>query len=111
MIRCPSPDDLRRLLADELSSPEAETVEAHLEGCADCRQALEQLTAESRHATGGPADLPEDFLRRLQEQPPDGAGPAPDPEAATLSPREVAGCGDAPPTVAGYEILGELGRG
>jgi hypothetical protein len=111
MNRCPDVDQLRRLLADQLSGLEAKTIEAHLEGCSGCRQALERLTADSRQVTGGPADLLDDFLRRLQEQPPGGAGPAPDPDPAALPAREAPAAVAALPAVAGYEIRGELGRG
>jgi hypothetical protein len=47
MTRCPSTEELRRLLADGLSGPEAEAVEAHVEVCAACQQALEQLTGNA----------------------------------------------------------------
>ncbi len=46
--RCPTPDLLRRLLAEELLSPEIEAVANHIEHCADCQQTLERLTDSSR---------------------------------------------------------------
>jgi serine/threonine-protein kinase len=96
MNRCPPPDDLRRLLADELSGPEAEAVETHLEECAGCQQALEQLTAAAGAASQGAEGQGEgdsQFLRRLQEQPPTGARPAPDQKTAAEG-----GHGPATPT-------------
>jgi serine/threonine-protein kinase len=93
MIHCPPPDHLKRLLADELSGPEAEVIEAHLEGCAGCQQALERLTAAGEAATLPPAA---------------GAGFPTSPAGS------LAGGPDRPPSapaVPGYEILGELGRG
>src|SRR5262249_59842549 len=64
---------LRRLLADELNGPEAEVTEAHIEGCAACQQALEQLTSSDAFRTAGPtpaereaAELRLDQRRRWQ---------------------------------------------
>jgi hypothetical protein len=78
MTRCPSPAELPQWLADEVIGPEAEAVEAHIEGCAACQQALEELTGnagartvpepECRDESGG------DFLRRLEQTPPAGGG-------------------------------------
>src|SRR4051794_32870814 len=109
MTPCPSADDLRRWLADQLAPPEAGHIEAHLEGCRACQQALEQLTA----GPAGPVPpLPggTDFLRRLQAQPPTGAWPARD-EAATVPLREAGAEGPVPAPLPGYEVLEELGRG
>jgi WD40 repeat protein len=106
MIRCPSPDHLKRLLADELSGPEAEVIEAHLEGCAGCQQALERLTAARAATPPAATDPGETFLRRLGQGPP---GPAGDGEALTLPPGGGGAAGL--PSVPGYEVLGELGRG
>jgi serine/threonine-protein kinase len=112
---------LQRLLADQLSGPEAETVEAHVEACAACQQALEQLTAPA----GGCADRAppsggesgRDFLRRLEWQPQAGAGPPSRAGGSTVRSRHAAPGEAAPaapegaPAVAGYEVIGELGRG
>jgi serine/threonine-protein kinase len=59
MTRCPEPEQLEQLLADGLTGPEAEGVEAHVEACARCQQALERLTG---------ADAGADFLRRLEKE-------------------------------------------
>src|SRR5437763_832873 len=40
---CPPMDDLKRLLADELSADAERTLQSHLEGCTTCQQALERL--------------------------------------------------------------------
>src|SRR6267142_2544642 len=44
MTLCPSSEQLQRLLADRMTGPEAEAVEAHVQTCTGCQQALEQLT-------------------------------------------------------------------
>jgi tetratricopeptide (TPR) repeat protein len=102
-------------LAHELSGAEAEAVEAHVEVCAACQQALEEQTAAVRKQESGPADRragDSDFLRRLQEQTPLGTRPTPHSAGeATLPLRETPAPGEAVPSVAGYELLGELGRG
>jgi hypothetical protein len=73
MSGCPSSRRLQDWLADRLTGPEAESVGAHVEGCAGCQQALEQLTggADQRQpVTVGAAGA--GFLRRLEQEPPAG---------------------------------------
>jgi tetratricopeptide (TPR) repeat protein len=118
MTRCPSSAELRQLLADGLSGPEAAAVEAHIEACAACQQALEELTGNAGGRTvGEPQRRDEsggDFLRRLEQSPPTIDEPPPGPDGqATLPPRSPAGGAAAveAPAIAGYEILEELGRG
>ncbi len=81
MTRCPSSEQLQRLLADRLAGPEAEAVEAHVETCAGCQQALEQLSRGPDARTGPrPMSLDEtggDFLRRLERRPPAALAPRP----------------------------------
>lgn len=45
MPACPTTQVLRDLLAGRLRREDAASVEAHLETCADCQQALERATA------------------------------------------------------------------
>jgi serine/threonine-protein kinase len=47
MTHCPTPDQLRELLAEQLTGADAETIELHLESCPRCQQVLEELTANS----------------------------------------------------------------
>src|SRR5262245_61021415 len=91
MTRCPPPELLRRLLADELSGPEAESVEAHVEVCADCQQALEQLTATVDRRATAATDDGLNFLRRLGQEPPAAAWARADPAAATLAHGDLGG--------------------
>jgi hypothetical protein len=136
MTHCPGRDELERLLATPNDSAD-EGLERHVESCAACQQALESMARAEGWGTGLgdwpelraiPAPRPDTFLRRLQQAPPwaiDRAagrlgpaqgrgteslsirGPASDLEAA----RADEPAGRAAPHVAGYEILGELGRG
>src|SRR5262245_23944315 len=83
MTRCPSSDELQRLLADRLGGPEASAVEAHVQTCAGCQRVLDQLTRGPDAIGGGPASRGQsvgDVLRRLEQRPP---GPG---EAAALAP-------------------------
>jgi serine/threonine-protein kinase len=45
MTSCPSTDDLRRLLDEDLPVAAERTMQTHLEGCAACQAALEHLAA------------------------------------------------------------------
>jgi tetratricopeptide (TPR) repeat protein/serine/threonine protein kinase len=125
MIPCPSLDQLQNLLRDELAAPETETVEAHVETCLHCQQALEQLiaapgersSAASAHRDGATGHSGRDFLRQLENQLPTGAWDAPHraagPDSATGRPPDRSG-GDTTvsvPAATGYQLLGELGRG
>src|SRR6267154_698859 len=87
MTRCPSSEQLQRLLADRVAGPEAEAVEAHVETCAGCQQALEQLTrSPDACMSRGPVSHSQsggDFLRRLEQRPP---GPSEGPVLAPHSP-------------------------
>jgi Tfp pilus assembly protein PilF len=131
---CPPQEDLRKLLANELEGARAKAIEAHIDRCAACQSALEQLTdatcldrvrpAKSPAPDGGinTAVLPEDagvgkavnaFLGELAQNPPtealglndDTTSPATPPSLESLA------AAPAPPTIPGYEVLKELGRG
>lgn len=119
MTHCPTSDDLQGLLADRLSRTEVEAVEAHVETCAGCQQALERLTSCADTSEGGePTSTNKsgaDFLRRVEQQRSTATQPTPvlDRMARLLSPLPKDGtAGPEPlPTVAGYEVVAELGRG
>lgn len=92
MNSCPPADQLSRLLTEELPATETAAVEAHLEECVACQEALERLTAGNAFPmrpkqTGGDTKL----LRQLEEQLPTASTPRPaqaeqGPEAAESSP-------------------------
>jgi serine/threonine protein kinase/WD40 repeat protein len=117
-------------LANQLSASEAEPVEAHVEVCPTCQQALERLTAggAGRNDPGpggakadqGPQlargeEPREGFVREMEKALPSGAWPprrAADDANLTLPP--VPGQAETAadlPVVPGYEVLGILGRG
>jgi serine/threonine protein kinase/WD40 repeat protein len=119
MTRCPSSEELRQWLADGLTGPEAEALEAHVETCAGCQQAVEDLLDDTGGRTvrgpDGGEEVGGDFLRRLERDPPTCAGPPLVPNGrvapASCSPTAEAAAEERPPAVAGYQVLAELGRG
>jgi WD40 repeat protein/tRNA A-37 threonylcarbamoyl transferase component Bud32 len=107
MNPCPPSERLRALLADALTSGEGESVEAHVEGCAACQQALEELTGG---AAAGPGGRPAAEAATLSP-----AGRASGRAQAHTSLLSLPTAGEAVPPdvtqVPGYEVLGVLGRG
>jgi tetratricopeptide (TPR) repeat protein/predicted Ser/Thr protein kinase len=118
MTHCPSSKELGRWLAERPASADAAHIEAHIEACAGCQQALERLTA----APAGrwpvvPGGSGADFLRRLEENPPATEArdtllpqPAsrPTPGAAAEAEQAVANGGTP---FGRYRLLRPLGRG
>jgi hypothetical protein len=108
MSACPERDQLALLLAERLSGPEAGRVEAHVQTCGRCQQALADLSAGShtdpRTRAAGP-ELGSGFLRRLREARPGTNDPG------LTAPAPGGTAAEGWPTIAGYEVLGELGRG
>jgi formylglycine-generating enzyme required for sulfatase activity/tRNA A-37 threonylcarbamoyl transferase component Bud32 len=125
MALCPSAEQLQRLLADQLNGPEGRVIESHVQACPACQEALEQLTAAADgpvrssaaqdSLTKPPEDAPEDFLRRLQQLAAQrtwaGAPPEDFQETLRTDGAGPVGASSKQPVIAGYEILGELGRG
>jgi RNA polymerase sigma-70 factor (ECF subfamily) len=128
---CPSPDQLERLLEEELSPAELRAVSAHVAACAICQAALERLTDDDGPGPAPPAPtinahppLPEPsraFFGRLKQAvapappPPPDRSPDDTPDPARPPVPPVADAPGSPdmlawPSVPGYEILGELGR-
>ena len=113
MHSCPSDEELTNLLADNLSPAEMDALARHVEGCASCRENLVRLTASRDTDTWRPKQpLPgtadeEAMMQRLKRMSPWLATTLQEAPAASMP---VAASFD-PPTVPGYEILGELGRG
>jgi serine/threonine protein kinase/WD40 repeat protein len=96
------------LLRERLAAAEREEVAAHLEGCPDCQQTLDHLSATTDTPLAAPApagpEPPEGFLSRLKQCYPRLGDTEPHAEAPPAGP-------PAWPDVPGYEVLGVLGRG
>ena len=111
---CPGTDLLRGMLLDELPPAEADPIERHVAGCADCQRALEELTRDSHFDAAPSAVRPDpevsDFLRRMIERRPSSVHrPAVSPGLTINDPRPAA---PAPrPSIDGFDILEELGQG
>ncbi len=113
MSRCPSVQQLEELLEQQLNGAEDEALSLHVSTCGRCQRTLEQLTEDPLLSVCRPAPVVEppeapsdsedpqtNFLSRLKQALPAlGPRPLPQEPAPELS------------AVAGYEILGVLGRG
>ncbi|MGP0066930.1 MAG: protein kinase domain-containing protein, partial [Isosphaeraceae bacterium] len=118
MEDCPSAESLERLLGEELTDLERKCIEIHVEDCNACQETLHRL------AVNVPGPTPA-VLQSALSQPtaPEATGEA-DAFLEVLKQRVVSASSDGRPgsqlgqsenaglpAVAGYEILGELGRG
>jgi serine/threonine protein kinase len=123
MTRCPSTERLAGLLADALTTAAQEAVAKHVEVCAACQQQLARLTGSANPDAGQGAEHPpgdftaeEELMRRLKQRR-SWSSLVDQSQTATLvddGPRPT--CRPAAPdkelpTVPGYKILRELGRG
>jgi serine/threonine protein kinase len=124
MTSCPSDRSLSNLLADTLDPQEQDVLARHVEGCAACQDRLACLAGEQATEVGRLAERrPEsstdedEVMRRLKQMPSGLTLPAstlasPGAGRSLSAPvRKVGGTSRDWPTVPGYEILGELGRG
>jgi eukaryotic-like serine/threonine-protein kinase len=118
MNPCPGDDQLGRLLAEQLTQPDLEAMELHVESCASCQRRLEALLGKPQRKTLGdvtPLDLNQSLLRRLSRSPLD--------ELRTSLGHDAAGAGDSiffpcPPDATAplgrletYHILERIGSG
>src|SRR6516165_7854086 len=78
---CPTPEQLRGLLAEQLGDPQDHSIGDHVEGCPLCQESLERLTDTAvrpgrRPPLLGPvrgrADVDTGFLNALKSNPPAG---------------------------------------
>src|SRR5262245_5294084 len=108
-MNCPSGEQLRGFLDERLEDALRDSIEKHTESCAACQQRLAELSGAAfvAPARKRPQYEPDEaFLRRLKQGTGSSAhlGVDSKPLAGRASPA-------APPSVPGYEILHELGRG
>jgi WD40 repeat protein/serine/threonine protein kinase len=116
MIPCPADEELSGFLADSLGAAERDALARHVDLCATCQEKLASWTVTPDGDTWRRAEHPlrgseteEDVVRRLKRlcQPPESVN---DEQGASLAGRPNYGS-EPLPTVPGYEILEELGRG
>jgi serine/threonine protein kinase len=106
--QCPPPDELDRLLTEQLSGPERDALEAHIEDCSSCQERLDHLVGTSPALSAGARAIrapagPEpnaEFLNRLKQVPTQAQAPLPPPAEGLES-----------NYLGQYEILGKLGQG
>ena len=116
MSRCPTLRDLEHWLDEELNDDRQDALTRHIGDCAHCQATLERLTEKtcvlpgdflSLEPPSSGADSSSAFLAELKKSPPSvKTVAAPAPGLGLPAP-----CATEFPTVAGYEMLGELGRG
>ncbi len=128
--RCPAPEELERLLNEQLGPADLQRVSTHVTTCSACQKALESLTADAGpDLPSGPSwkpgdsdARPPDFLDRMKQEPPP-ARPrrrsirpwdkdaAPPPSDGTVMLVEDDDAAESFPVLDDYEILAFLGRG
>jgi WD40 repeat protein/tetratricopeptide (TPR) repeat protein len=106
MNQCPDQELLERLLDNRLAGTELDELDRHVKACASCQQTLETLTDDSLWKS----ELRKEVTLVLGDSEPARAGNrlGTTDGAAGTDPERM---GRIEPTVPGYEITGELGRG
>ena len=119
MSPCATPQQLKQLADEQLTSPERETVSLHVQGCKSCRQILEQLRPDVRGASAFAEDLSvteahgdDEDPKETDAQQRDGANQQTDrsPNHVRAADRSVPAARSLP-AIAGFRIIREIGRG
>jgi eukaryotic-like serine/threonine-protein kinase len=121
MAPCPSEETLTRLLADELTRTERDSVALHVEACGPCQESLARLTESSGTEKSQPAtpfavpdEAEEEIVSRLKLARRTLAVDSAKPKSGAFGQRgllDSAPSSAAWPIVPGYEIIGVLGSG
>src|SRR5262249_54514650 len=126
MGRCPSAEQLQQLLADQLRRGEQEALVVHVETCGQCQGVLQRLADTAvvggRHSVQPGASRARfepkaEFLQRVKQSGPalgssaPGQRQGPEPPTTPHESSAATAVAEGWPTVAGYEIVAELGRG
>jgi len=131
MNRCIPPDQFHRLLDEQMNAAERQTLEAHVDGCALCQEALARLLEETEGNAPGlkwrclrpsesasTLDVPNGFLQRLKLHLAQTTGAVPELRKGGNGITTAEILFPDPPTLPGsigglesYHILAELGRG
>ena len=109
-MSCPSGEQLRGFLDEQLEDALRESIEKHAESCAACQQRLAEISgaAFAVPPRQKPEHQPDEaFLRRLKQGLSDSSAHLGADSTRSLRPLSPT----APPNVPGYEILHEVGRG
>jgi eukaryotic-like serine/threonine-protein kinase len=122
---CPPREQLTRLIGESRDATELEATQGHVAGCGVCQAILDELTSEDpdRSSVQRERPLPGNrpstehgsYLDRLKQAPPTWVVRTKD-AGETVGPARGDGLERQPtasswPTIPGYEIRGELGRG
>lgn len=121
MIRCPTTEQLRGYLGEELPSRLSTEIEDHVEICDHCRAELARLAQDTGSISHLISDSPEisrspqdviapEFLQRLKDQPNSRSGFREESSDRTNSQLMGGRCIELP-SIPGYELLEEIGRG
>jgi serine/threonine protein kinase len=129
MSHCPTPEQLEQMLEEQLADRDQNTVSLHVSTCAACQTMLENLTADTERGDGArtlvlhpqqTASAAKEpltpFLARLKELPPRAVAAASGQDGrshtgASWHHRGADGPVNGFPTLPGYDIVAELGRG
>ncbi len=115
---CPSPEQLGRLLADQLDPAQEHDVGDHVQRCLRCQESLERLTVgvarpgrpdRETDEPRNPLELDGDFLQSLKSAPPDSRPWGRDPGGPRWSGAEDRAGARLVPVE--YDLMAELGRG